>query len=93
MISTMDSGGYYKISKFNGKNNFILWKVKVQAVLKQKGVYDVVFEPDQLAKELTEPKKRDMEMKAHSAIQLALSYEVHKGSNSGDNCCRAMEEA
>ena len=66
----------FKIEKFNGRNNFGLWQVKMLALLKQQGLYRIVFDKASVPGSVTEFERKEMEMKAHSALQLSISDEV-----------------
>nr|KYP36888.1 Retrovirus-related Pol polyprotein from transposon TNT 1-94 [Cajanus cajan] len=76
-----------KIEKFNGKNIFNLWRIKMRALLKEQRVWgplvSVSAKKENIAKSEEKPtsvKKEDLaeqeEEKAHSLILLSLSDEV-----------------
>ena len=75
-----------KIEKFNGKNNFNLWRIKMRALLKEQRVWALVAFAS-VKKEVTSESKEkasvskteelaEQEEKAHSLILLSLSDEV-----------------
>ena len=62
-----------KIEKFNGKNSFNLWRIKMRALLKEQRVWAPLSgQPTNLNKE----DLAEQEEKAHSLILLSLSDEV-----------------
>nr|KYP50610.1 Retrovirus-related Pol polyprotein from transposon TNT 1-94 [Cajanus cajan] len=75
-----------KIEKFNGKNSFNLWRIKMRALLKEQRVWGPLATTSvkkerktELSDKSTSIKKEDhaeQEEKAHSLILLSLSDEV-----------------
>lgn len=63
-----------KIDKFDGKNSFSLWQIKMKALLKQQGIWAPLNEAAILDKDSAEFVMQ--EEKAHSTILLCLSDEV-----------------
>lgn len=64
------------IEKFDGKNDFNLWQLKMRALLVHQGIVDALKgEPDLPTTMLDKEKKEVME-KAHSAIILSLGDRV-----------------
>ncbi|WRX28901.1 hypothetical protein QQP08_021388 [Theobroma cacao] len=66
----------YEIEKFNGRNDFSLWRVKMRALLVQQGLLKALKGKEHLPSNLSDGEKDDLMEKAHSAILLALSDEV-----------------
>ncbi|WRX23839.1 GAG-pre-integrase domain - like 7 [Theobroma cacao] len=66
----------YEIEKFNGKNDFSLWRVKMCALLVQQGLLKALKGKEHLPSNLSDSEKDDIMEKAHSVILLALSDEV-----------------
>uniref|UniRef100_A0A2N9EX70 Reverse transcriptase Ty1/copia-type domain-containing protein n=1 Tax=Fagus sylvatica TaxID=28930 RepID=A0A2N9EX70_FAGSY len=66
----------YEIEKFNGKNDFSLWRVKMRTLLVQQGLLRALKGKDSLPTQLSEEEKEDLLERAHSAIQLSLADEV-----------------
>ncbi|EOY34202.1 Uncharacterized protein TCM_041944 [Theobroma cacao] len=66
----------YEIEKFNGRNDFSLWCVKMCALLVQQGLLKALKEKEHLLSNLSNGEKDNLMEKAHSAILLALSDEV-----------------
>ena len=63
----------YKVEKFDGRNNFSLWRVKMRAFLVQQGLLKILSDKDKLLESMSEDEKEELEMKAHSAIQFCLA--------------------
>ncbi|KAJ4715506.1 Retrovirus-related Pol polyprotein from transposon TNT 1-94 [Melia azedarach] len=67
------SGMNVKIDKFTGRNSFSLWQIKMQALLKQQGLWAP------LARKLADPITAEMavlEEKAHLTIMLCLADDI-----------------
>ena len=47
----------YKIEKFNKRNNFSLWRVKMRALLVQQGLLKVLSDKDKSPESISEDKK------------------------------------
>ena len=66
----------FDLEKFNGSNDFTLWKVEMKALLVQQG-YAVALEGEaKLPKDIAAERKVDILERAHSAILLSLTDEV-----------------
>ena len=75
-----------RIEKFNGKNSFNLWRIKMHALLKEQRVWAPVASTSMKKKVASESKEKasvskteelaEQEEKAHSLILLSLSDEV-----------------
>ena len=65
-----------KVEKFDEKNSFSLWRVKIWALLVQQGLLKVLSGKDKLPEFMSDDVKEELEMKGHSAIQLCLDDEV-----------------
>ena len=63
-----------KIDKFTGRNSFSLWQIKMQALLKQQGIWAplTIAEQDEDA----DAAAKLLEEKAHSTIVLCLTDDV-----------------
>jgi hypothetical protein len=66
----------FDIEKFDGRNNFNLWRVRMKALLVQQGLFKALKGKDALPESLTEDEKEEILEKAHSVIQLCLNNEV-----------------
>ena len=66
----------FDIEKFNGSNDFTLWKIKMKAVLVQQGCSAALEGEEKLPTNLKAEEKTDILAKAHSAILLSLTDEV-----------------
>uniref|UniRef100_A0A803PBL8 Retrovirus-related Pol polyprotein from transposon TNT 1-94 n=1 Tax=Cannabis sativa TaxID=3483 RepID=A0A803PBL8_CANSA len=65
-------GAKFDIDKFNGTNDFGLWKIKMNVLLVHNGIVKTIDEAS--LKELSEDKRKlnEIEKKTHSAILLSL---------------------
>ena len=66
----------FELEKFNGSNDFTLWKVKMKALLVQQGCAAALEGEAKLPKDMTDAVKKDILTKAHSAILLSVTDEV-----------------
>jgi hypothetical protein len=70
----MVEGKILKVNKFTGRNNFILWQIKIWVLLKQHGLWTP------LLKSASNPLPADiitLEEKAQSTLVLALEVYTH----------------
>ena len=72
----VSSGAKYEIEKFNGKNDFSLWHVKMLSLLVQQGLLRALKGKDYLPAQLSEEEKEDLLEHTQGAIQLSLADEV-----------------
>ena len=68
----------YKVEKFDERNNFSLWRVKMWALLVQHDLLKVLSGKNKLMESMSEDEKEELEMKVHSVIQLCLDDEVSR---------------
>ena len=66
----------FEIEKFNRKNNFSLWRVKMRALLVQQGLWKALKGKNALPATLSDEEKENLLEQAHSAILLSLGDEV-----------------
>ena len=66
----------FEIDKFDGSNDFTLWKVKMKALLVQQGCAAALEGEGKLPEGLKAPEKTEILARAHSAILLSLTDEV-----------------
>ena len=66
----------FEIEKFNEKNDFSLWRVKMRALLVQQGLWKALKGNNALPATLSDEEKEDLLEQAHSAILLSLGDEV-----------------
>ena len=66
----------YDIEKFNGKNDFGLWKMKMEAILIQQGNEKALLLDKDLPESVTENEMQEFQRKAYSSIILSLSDQV-----------------
>ncbi|CAL1399627.1 unnamed protein product [Linum trigynum] len=64
-----------KIEKFTGKNNFAIWQINMQALLKQQGLWGPLSTKQKKAA-VDDDEWNTLEEKAHSTIMLSLSDDV-----------------
>ena len=76
MATKVSSITKFEIDKFNGKNDFSLWHVKMHALLVQQGLWKALKGKDALPATLSDEEKEDLLERAHSAILLSLGDEV-----------------
>ncbi|GJS35581.1 hypothetical protein Tco_0533963 [Tanacetum coccineum] len=73
-MSSQTQSSLVSIVKFNGKSKFSLWRIKVQALMKQQGIWAPLAGPKPA--DMTDAKYNSQDEKAHSTILLSLSDEV-----------------
>nr|GEW65313.1 putative reverse transcriptase domain-containing protein [Tanacetum cinerariifolium] len=66
----------FDLEKFNGSNDFTLWKVKMTALLVQQGCAVALEGEEKFSKDMKEEVKKEIMAKAHSAILLLVTDEV-----------------
>ena len=66
----------FEIEKFNGKNDFSLWHVKMHSLLVQQGLWKALKGKNASPATLSNEEKEDLLEWAHSAILLSLGDEV-----------------
>nr|GEY18037.1 retrovirus-related Pol polyprotein from transposon TNT 1-94 [Tanacetum cinerariifolium] len=66
----------FDLEKFNGSNDFTLWKVKMRALLIQQGFAVALEGEDKFLKDTNEEVKKETMTKAHSTILLSVIDEV-----------------
>ena len=66
----------YDIEKFNGRNDFGLWKMKIEAILIQQGVEKALLPDKDLLESVTEKEMQEFQWKAYNSIILSLFYQV-----------------
>ncbi|RVW85315.1 Retrovirus-related Pol polyprotein from transposon TNT 1-94 [Vitis vinifera] len=66
----------FEVEKFNGSNDFTLWKLKMKALLVQQKCAQAIEEEEKLPVGLTAAEKEEVVSRAHSAILLSLADEV-----------------
>ena len=65
-----------EIEKFNGKNNFKIWKVKMHDLLVQQGMVKVFLGKAKKPASITDEDWDEMDARALSAIRLCLADDV-----------------
>ena len=66
----------FEIEKFNGKNNFEIWKVKLHDLLVQQGMVKVLLGKANQPTSITDEDWDEMDARALSAIRLCLDDDV-----------------
>jgi hypothetical protein len=66
----------FEIEKFNGKNNFEIWKVKMHDLLVQQGVVKALLGKAKQPASITDEDWDEMDARALSAIRLCLADDV-----------------
>nr|GEV25340.1 retrotransposon protein, putative, Ty1-copia subclass [Tanacetum cinerariifolium] len=66
----------FDLEKFNGSNDFTLWKVKMRALLVQQGCAVALEGKDKFPNDTKEEVKKEIMAKAHSVIFLSVTDEV-----------------
>ena len=66
----------FEVEKFDGSNDFSLWKLKLQALLDQQGLSKAFEGEEKLPESLSSEKKEEMIVKARSTIQLNLMQHI-----------------
>ena len=85
----------FEVEKFDGSNDFSLWKLKVQALLDQQGLGKALEGESKLPEALSPDKKEEIMAKARSTIQLSLADNVLRevmGEKTADSLWTALEE-
>ena len=93
MATKVSLAAKFEIDKFNRKNDFSLWRVKMHALLVQQGLWKALKGKDALPATLSDEEKEDLLEWAHSAIQLSLVDEVLRETVDEDTVaglCRAQ---
>lgn len=62
----------FNIEKFNGKNDFSIWRLKMKALLVHQGIIEALTRENNLQPTMSEEKKREIVKKAYSALILSL---------------------
>jgi hypothetical protein len=66
----------FEVEKFNGKNNFVLWKLKMQDLLVQQGLQKALAGKIKKPTSMTDEDWEDLDARALSTICLCLADEV-----------------
>ena len=66
----------FEIEKFNGKNNFEIWKVKMHDLLVQQGAVKVLLGKEKQPVSITDDDWDEMDGRALSVIRLCLVEDV-----------------
>ena len=85
----------FEVEKFDGLNDFSLWKVKLQVLMDQEGLAIALEGKEKSPKSLSAEKEEEMMVKAWSTIQQSLEdnmlQEVME-EKTADSLWKALEE-
>ncbi|KAK3027837.1 hypothetical protein RJ639_040587 [Escallonia herrerae] len=71
----------YDLEKFDGSNDFSLWRMKMRAILIQQGLLKALKENQGFPETMSADKKEDMLKRAHSALLLSLALTCYERDN------------
>lgn len=60
MATKVTSATKFDVKKFNGMNNFNIWRIKMHTLLVQQGLFKALNGVDNLSKEINDEKKKDL---------------------------------
>jgi hypothetical protein len=83
----------FEIEKFNGKNNFEIWKVKMHDLLVQQGVVKALLGKAKQPATITDEDWDEIDARALSAIRLCLADDVLFNIVSEKTTSRFVDEA
>jgi hypothetical protein len=66
----------FEVEKFNSKNNFVLWKLKMQDLLVQQRLQKALAEKSKKLASMTDEDWEDLDARALNTIRLCLADEV-----------------
>ena len=66
----------FEVEKFDGKSNFLLWKMRVTALLVKEGVYKALEGKEKKPSKMDDVEWNDIDFRAIVTIILCLSDEV-----------------
>ena len=66
----------FEVEKFDGKSNFLLWKMRVMVLLAKEGVYKALLGKEKRPEKMEEDEWVDMDVRARATIVLCLADEV-----------------
>lgn len=72
MATKVTSAAKFDVKKFNGMNNFNMWRIKMHTLLVQQGLFKALKGVHNLSKEINDEEKKDLMERACSAVQLFL---------------------
>ena len=74
----------FEVEKFDGRNYFSLWHVKMRALLVQQGLSKALKGKDALPTTMYDEEKDELKEKTHSAILLCLGNKVFREAEKED---------
>jgi len=66
----------FDVEKFNYRNDFNMWHIKVRALVVQKSLFKALKSVDNFSKKMDDEEKEDLTRWINSVIQLCLSDEI-----------------
>jgi hypothetical protein len=76
LLMTKTQSAKFEIEKFNGKNNFEIWKVKMHDLLVQQGVVKTLLGKSKKPVTISDEEWEEIDARALSAIRLCLADDV-----------------
>jgi hypothetical protein len=70
LFCEMATTGKFEVEKFDGQNSFSLWRIKMQALLRQQGLVKIL--DGEVPSTSSTKERKELEEKAHSIILLSL---------------------
>ena len=66
----------FEVEKFDGKNNYMLWKMRVTTLLVKEGTHKALLGAEKKSSKVEDDKWMDLDVPAKTTIILCLSDEV-----------------
>jgi len=76
MVSKMIKTIKFEVEKFNGKSNFLLWKMKVTSLLVKEGTHKALLGINKKPSKMEDDEWNNIDFHAKTTIILCLSNEV-----------------
>lgn len=70
MVTRVTSAVKFDVNKFNGRNYFNIWRIKICTLLVQQSFFKALKSVDNLPKKMNDEEKEDLIQRAHSVIHL-----------------------
>jgi hypothetical protein len=86
----------FEVEKFDDQNSFSLWRIKMQALLRQQGLAKILEPPEEIngIKVIEEIREyAELEEKAHSAILMSISNGVLREVANEETANKHLEKA
>jgi len=66
----------FEVEKFNGKSNFLLWKMRVTSLLVKKGTHKALLRIEKKSSKMEDDEWNDIDFRAKTIMILCLSGEI-----------------